>query len=44
MDFSFDGTMLLDDMLKEGTLSGDWTDDDFAKLKEACQIVYSWME
>ena len=24
--------------LKEGILSGDWTDDDFTKLKEACEI------
>ncbi len=29
---------LKDDMLKEGILSGDWTDDDFDKLKEACEI------
>ena len=29
---------LKDDMLKEGILSGDWTDDDFTKLKEACEI------
>ena len=29
---------LKDDMLKEGILSGDWTDDDFATLKEACEI------
>ncbi|MBC8459434.1 MAG: hypothetical protein H8D67_15705 [Deltaproteobacteria bacterium] len=29
---------LKDDMLKEGILSGDWTDNDFAKLKEACEI------
>ena len=29
---------LKDDMLKDGTLSGDWTDDNFAKLKEACEI------
>ena len=26
------------DMLKEGVVSGDWTDDDFAKLKSACEI------
>ena len=29
---------LKSDMLKEGILSGDWTDDDFATLKEACEI------
>ena len=29
---------LKDDMLKEGILSGDWTDDDFDKLKEACKV------
>ena len=26
------------DMLKEGVVSDDWTDDDIAKLKEACEI------
>ena len=26
------------DMLNSGELSGDWTDDDFDKLKEACEI------
>ncbi len=29
---------LRSDMLKDGTLSGDWMDDDFAKLKQACEI------
>ena len=29
---------LKDAMLKEGVVSDDWTDDDIAKLKEACEI------
>ena len=29
---------LKSDMLKEGTLSGDWTADDVATLKEACEV------
>ncbi len=29
---------LKDAMLKSGEVSGDWTDDDIAKLKEACEV------